>query len=83
MEAFFEWKKSYTHKARWKEKIAEVQRVADTNMWTTKHLRAMDNPTSTMYRIAMKKGVPDALARGFKEDLKIFKPQWKEARALF
>ena len=36
---------------------------------------AEEDPTSTMYRVAIQLGVPDALARGFKADLKVFKPQ--------
>lgn len=82
VEEFFEWKKTQTHKATWKDKIAEVQRIADTNMWTVKHLKVIEDPLSQMYRIAIQMGVSDTLARGFRKDLKDFKSQWRQAKAL-
>lgn len=42
----------------------------------------MEDVSTTMYRVAIQMGVPDALARRFKSDLKLFKPEWRQAKAL-
>jgi len=35
-----------------------------------------------IYRTAIQLGVSDGMARAFKEDLKLFKPAWREAKTL-
>ena len=40
----------------------------------------MIKSNSRMYELAIEAGIPDGLVRGFKRDLKTFKPQWKRSR---
>ena len=82
IEAFFEWKKSRVGKSAWRDRIADVQRIADREMWSIDDLKTMADPSSIMYKIAMQKEVPDAMARGFKADLKAFKPEWQHLKVL-
>ena len=42
----------------------------------------MSDPLSRIYRLAVDKGLPDGVARSLKDDLKVFKPRWREARGL-
>lgn len=42
----------------------------------------MEDSSGAMYKIAIQLGVSDALARGFRADLKDFKNQYQHAKAL-
>ena len=44
-------------------------------MWSLDDLKDMNQHDSGVYKLAMQAGLPDGLARDFKKDLKIFKPQ--------
>lgn len=44
MDEFFEWKKAGALKPAWKDKIAQVQRIVDDNMWVEKHLKDIEQP---------------------------------------
>lgn len=71
IDQFFNWK---TNKApRQAVKIAEVRRLVEAQMWSIDNLKEMADSTSTIYLIALQLGVPDGMARAFKEDLKVFK----------
>jgi len=59
-----------------------VRVIVDAQMWTTDDLKDMADSTSGIYRTAIQLGVPDGMARAFKEDLKLFKPAWREAKTL-
>ncbi len=43
-------------------------------MWTLEDLKEMNKPNSKVYELVMEAGIPDGLVRGFKRDLKAFKP---------
>lgn len=47
--------------------------------WSIDDLKAMSDPSSRLYQIAIDRGVPDGVARNLKADLKTFKPRWREA----
>ena len=80
IKAFFTWKREKTSTAEQKNRISEAEETYNTNIWTLKDLKKMNKLNSKVYELAMEAGIPDGLARGFKRDLKAFKPQWKRSR---
>ena len=42
----------------------------------------MLDPLSRIYRLVVDKGLPNGVARSLKDNLKTFKPRWREARGL-
>ena len=44
-------------------------------MWTLEDLKEINKSNSRAYELAIKTEIPDDLARDFKKNLKIFKPQ--------
>ena len=49
-------------------------------MWNLNDFKDINKHNSRVYEFVMEAGIPDGLARGFKKDLKTFKPQWKRSR---
>ncbi len=43
-------------------------------------LKVMSHVDSSIYRTAVQKGIPEGMARSFKADLKLVKPEWRKAR---
>ncbi len=81
-DQFFAWKINKTSRQTIKQKLAKVRVIVDAQMWSTNDLKDMADPTSAIYRTAIQVGVPDGMACAFKEDLKLFKPAWREAKTL-
>jgi len=54
----------------------------NAQMWSTNDLKDMADSTSAIYRTAIQVGVSDGMTRAFKEDLKLFKPAWREIKTL-
>ena len=65
-----------------RQRILNVWAIVDAQMWSINDLKGMSDTSSTLYRTAIQLGVPDGMARGFREELKAFKPQWRQANAL-
>ncbi|MCJ1237713.1 hypothetical protein MMC14_005700 [Varicellaria rhodocarpa] len=82
IEQFFLWKINRTQHPGRKDRIGQVQRIVSTQMWSIDDLKGMSDPSSSIYNTAMRLDIPDGMARGFKEELKAFKPQWRQAKAL-
>ncbi len=82
IEQFFLWKIARATRQAAKDKIAEVRRLVDNQMWSIDDLKEMSDTTSSIYRTAIQLGVPDGMARSFRGDLKTFKPQWRQAKDL-
>ncbi len=82
LDQFFAWKINKTSRHTLKQKLAEVRIIVDAQVWSTKDLKDMTDSSSAIYRTAIQAGVPDGMARAFKEDLKLFKTVWREARTL-
>ena len=51
-------------------------------MWTIEDLKKMEDSTTELYRLAVTNNIPDGLARGFRRDLAIFKPEYRATREL-
>ncbi len=80
IKAFFTWKRGKASTDTQRDRISEAEETCNTNMWSLDDLKDMNQHDSGVYKLAMQAGLPDGLARGFKKDLKIFKPQWKRSR---
>ena len=57
--------------------MLEVYVIIDAQMWTIDDLKSMSDTSTTIYRTALGAGVPDSMARGFKDELKMFKIDWR------
>jgi len=75
IKTFFTWKREKTSTIELKNRISEAEEAYNTNMWTLEDLKEINKPNSRIYELAIEAGIPDGLARGFKRDLKTFKPQ--------
>lgn len=82
LQAFFEWKMNKVSKESWKNRIREVYHIVDNEMWSVQNLQEMNETTSPRYQRAIALGIPDGVARAFKEELRLFKPVWNQGNAL-
>ena len=79
MEAFWERKLSKTPH---KDKILHAIEKINSNMWTSRHLQQMSDPTSDFYKEAKDQGIPTGLLRDLRKNLHDFKELWRTGRAL-
>ena len=78
---FFEWRiKSMDSEAR-RNKMAAVRDIVEEEDWSIEDLRSMADPNSRLYKMAIKKQIPDGTTRGFKKWLSAFKPLAEQARS--
>ncbi len=82
MSGFFDWKKPRVTNPVWRQRFEDIHQLMDREMWTVDDLKAMSDPTSEIHKTAVRMGVPNGMARAFKDELKEFKPQWRQAKAL-
>ncbi len=61
-------------------RVRDVQRTVAEQMWQINDLEGMSDTSSSIYHTAMTKGIPDGMARGFRANLKLFKPYWRQAQ---
>jgi hypothetical protein len=78
---FFKWLAKKTPKER-HNRLTEVYSVVLDQEWTMDDLKQMADPSSTPYRVAIQKGIPDGAARRFKTDIAQFGPHYRAAKAL-
>ena len=62
-----------------RQRVLDILTIVDTQMWTIEDLKSMSDASSVLYRTAIQADVPDGMARSFKEELKVFKPVWRQA----
>jgi hypothetical protein len=82
METFFAWKAMKTSRDTTKAKIMDAYEIVVAEMWTFDDLKKMQDLTSAIYKLAISKGIPGGLARGFRTDITTFKPQWRSSENL-
>ncbi|OAL36964.1 hypothetical protein AYO20_03733 [Fonsecaea nubica] len=75
IECFFTWKIERTKIPVQRQLVERAYEVVLTQMWTLDDLRAMENVKSDLYRLAMRHGIPDGLARAFRRDFDVFMSQ--------
>jgi len=78
MIAFFEWKLTQTVSEVRRLAVISAQNVAYEKWWSFDDLKAMSNPQNDMYRRAIDSNIADGLARGFRNDIKLWKPIYKQ-----
>ena len=78
---FFKWLVKKTPKER-RNRLTEIYLVVLDQEWTMDDLKQMANPTSTPYRVAIQKGIPDGAARRFRTEIAQFGPHHRAAKAL-
>ena len=49
-------------------------------MWIFDDLKRIEDSTSSVYKIVREEGIFDGLARGFKRDINMYKPEYKVSR---
>ena len=81
MKQFFQWRLQQTLNEMAKIKINEAYDVALREMWSLDNLKEMEDTTSEKYKLAISRGIPDGLARGFRKDLRRFKPVFRNTEA--
>lgn len=82
LDQFFQWKIGQTTKPELQARIAEAKTIVERECWSIDDLKEMADPSSFMYSTGVKSGLPEGMARSFKMDLRLFKPQWKEVQPL-
>jgi hypothetical protein len=65
-----------------REQVREAYRVVTQHWWSLEDLQKMSDENSTSYQRARAAEIPEGMARGFKRELHIFKPQWRASRDL-
>ena len=65
-----------------RQRILDILIIVDAQMWSIKDLKNISDTSSTLCHTAIQAGVPDGMARSFREELKLFKPQWRQAAML-
>ncbi|KIW67147.1 hypothetical protein PV04_06419 [Phialophora macrospora] len=72
IEQFFNWRLRQTKLPVQRNIVDNAYQTVVAQMWTLEDLRAMDDVNSELYRLAIKQGIPDGLARSFRRDLVLF-----------
>ncbi len=80
IDGLLEWKIARIKKETTKDKIREVLQLVNEQCWNIDDLKEMSHVDSSIYRTSVQKGIPEGMARGFKADLKLFKPEWRKER---
>lgn len=71
---FFSWKINNTRHEERRARWEHAKTVTLSNDWSIDELRQMEDGNSAAYQRAIKAGISDGIARGFKSELHKFKP---------
>ncbi|KAL9615804.1 MAG: hypothetical protein Q9160_009246 [Pyrenula sp. 1 TL-2023] len=82
IQDFFEWKLNRASRALHQELIEKAFSIVDNNMWGLEDLRGMEEGKSAAYKIAIQQGMPDGIARSFRRELRLFKPDYRASQSL-
>ena len=75
IDRLFKWKIAQTKNETTKDKIREILRLVNEQFWNIDDSKEMSHVDSSIYCTNVQKGIPEGIARGFKSDLKSFKPE--------
>lgn len=81
IDAYFKWKIERANIKTVKKQLPRLNDIVASQGWSIDELRMMEDNTSPEYRQAVQVGVPASFAKGFRSDLRLFKPEWKESEA--
>lgn len=59
-----------------------MKALVEQECWTVDDLKGMADTTSNIYAIGVSHGIPEGMARAFKEELREFKPAYRESHLL-
>lgn len=81
IQRFFNWKIGLVRDPRRKLKWQRAKDIAEEQDWKLKDLKQMEDGSSRLYQLAIRLGISNGLARGFREELSAFKPIYREQQA--
>ncbi|KAL2801521.1 hypothetical protein BJX63DRAFT_438765 [Aspergillus granulosus] len=82
LAAFFVWKLQITRNSDRKAKWERARDIIMENDWSIRDLQLMEDDSSSMYNRAIKAGISDGFARGFREELRVFKLVYRQQRGV-
>lgn len=77
---FFAWKINSIKNEDRKEKWKRAQTIIFTNDWSIRELRQMEDDKTPAYQRAIKAGILDSLARGFRRELRQYRQSVRRTR---
>jgi hypothetical protein len=80
--AFFIWKLQNTRNPDRRVKWERARDIIMQNDWCVTDLQQMEDGCSAMYVRAMKAGLSDGFARGFKDEIRSFKQYYQQQQGL-
>ena len=82
MAQFWAWKLGKTKKESHRSKIEQAKEIIDDEMWPSRHLQQMSDPSSEFYKAASAKGIADGILCDLRRDLHEYKKNWRAGSAL-
>ncbi|KAJ0412941.1 hypothetical protein BJY00DRAFT_320298 [Aspergillus carlsbadensis] len=73
LEAFFNWKLQITRNLERRAKWERARKIINDNDWSIRDLQLIEDDSSSMYSRAIKAGLSDGFARGFRDELRAYK----------
>jgi hypothetical protein len=75
LEVFFNWKLQITRNLEWRAKWERARKIINDNDndWSIRDLQLMEDNSSSMYSRAIRAGLSDGFARGFRDELRAYK----------
>ncbi|KKA22226.1 hypothetical protein T310_3744 [Rasamsonia emersonii CBS 393.64] len=80
LAAFFDWKINNTKNPERKAKWEHAKQTVMANDWSIQELQQMEDGSCAMYQRAIKAGISDGFARGFKSELHKFKDYYRHLK---
>lgn len=77
---FFHWKISMTKNSDRRMKWQHAQEIVSRNDWSIQELQQMEDGVSAMYQRAIKAGISDGFARGFRAEIHLFKGYYQRLK---
>ncbi len=75
IDAYLKWKIERANIQPAKKQLRRLNDLVASQGWSIDELRIMEDNTSPEYRQAVQAGVPASIARGFRSDLRLSKPE--------
>jgi len=80
LAGFFDWRLGHIKNEERRERWEHAKNVVLSNDWSIKELKQMDDGVSPVFQRAVKNGISDGIARGFKNDLRKFKGDYRRIK---
>jgi hypothetical protein len=80
LAGFFAWQLGRIKNEERRDRWEHAKNVVLSNDWSIKELKQMEDGVSPVYQRAVKNGISDGIARGFKNDLRKFKEDYRRIK---